>query len=399
MKLLADSIDREQKLLDLLKARGQTTRETYREDLELQIKNLQAQIVTWNDKSLALSQRLATYKDLQAKITREQALYNQLASSIQNVDLNKSLDQEDVVIMEAASPALPVKHNYLLRLLYGVVGGTVLGFLIVFGLIRLDDKINSPLDLSENIDYPLLGEIPLVKLDPKTKRVPLLSEDDQRFEFLEHHRDIRSSILYARSDLARPRSILVTSAAPGEGKSTLSSNLATTFALSGFRVLLIDADLRKGVLHTIFEQPFSPGLSDYLQGGVSWREVIQATRILNLDLLPRGKVPARAGDLLLSAPADHLILESMVEYDLVIWDTAPLFAAHDASNICSKVDGIIFMARVRHSSVSLVRHALDDLAQKNAKIFGIILNAVKAGQHGHYNKYRYREYGAVTAEV
>jgi succinoglycan biosynthesis transport protein ExoP len=399
MKDLADSIDREQKLLDALKARSQTARDTYREDLDLQIKNLQAQIVTWNDKSLELSQRLGTYQDLKSKITREQALYNQLASSIQNVDLNKSLDQEDVVIMEAASPAAPISHNYLLRLLYGVAGGLAVGLLIIFGLIRLDDKINSTIDLEENIDYLLLGEIPLARLDPKSKRVPLLAEEDQRFEFLEHHRDIRSSILYGRSDLARPRSVLITSAAPGEGKSTLAANLATTFAFSGFRVLLIDADLRKGVLHTIFEQPFGSGLSDYLQGRVGWREVVQTTRIPNLDLLPRGKVPARAGDLLLSAAADHLLLESMEEYDLVLWDTAPLFAAHDASNICSKVDGILFMARVRHSSIHLVRAALEDLAQKNAKILGVVLNAVEAGQHGHYHKYRYREYGAVTAEV
>ncbi|MEI9999456.1 MAG: hypothetical protein WDO13_09955 [Verrucomicrobiota bacterium] len=214
-----------------------------------------------------------------SKIAREQALYSQLSASIQNVDLNKSMDQADVVIMEAASPGRPVKRNYLLWLGFGAGGGMILGSGLVFLLARLDDKINSPLDIEENFDLRLLGEIPFMRVDKKSKRVPLLAEDDNRFDFLEHHRDIRSALFFGASMETRPRSLVITSAVPGEGKSTLSANLAVTFALSGINVLLIDADMRRGILHTTFNLPLKPGLSNCLQGEVSWREVVHPTAI------------------------------------------------------------------------------------------------------------------------
>jgi capsular exopolysaccharide synthesis family protein len=396
MKKMNEAIDEEQKFLDVLKARNEKDTDQRLEEMQLAMKNLEQQIKIWNDRSLELSQRLGTYQELKSKLTREQALYSQLSASIQNVDLNKSLDQADVVIMEAASTARRIGHLYLLWLLGGAAAGAIVGFIIVLAMVLLDDKINSPLDIEEGIDFPLLGEIPLARLDRKSKRVPLLSDDDERYDFLEHHRDIRSALFFGSSIETRARSLVITSAAPGEGKSTLTANLAATFAFSGISVLLIDADLRRGIQHTIFGVPAKVGLSNYLQGEVPWREVVRNTKIPNLDLLPRGKVMSRAGDLLLTAAADFLIQESLAEYDMVLWDTAPLFAAHDAADLCSRVEGVLFMARVRHSSINLVRAALGDLVQRKARIVGVVLNAVKAGQPGYYSKYRYKEYSSVS---
>jgi len=274
------------------------------------------------------------------------------------------------------------------------------GVILIYIVNRFDEKIDSPLELQESVEFPIVGQIPLIKLDKKTKRVPLLGEKDQRQEFLEHHRYIRSALLFQAADSHKIKSLMISSAAPGEGKSTLAGNLASVFAHSGIRTLLIDADLRKGIQHGLFEIPVSPGLSECLQGMVSWREVVHQTHTLNLDVIPRGKIYERAGDLLLDHATDVLIGETAAsEYDMVIWDTAPLLAVNDAANLCSKIDAVLFVARVRHSTINSVTAALDDLSQRNAKIFGIVLNAVEPNQPGYYDKYRYKEYYATHAEA
>jgi len=400
MVALTDKINQEQKFLDLLKTRNVETRDTYLQDLNLQIKNLQTQIEVSNTKSLQLSERLATYQQLKDKLGREQTLYNQLASSIQTVNMNKSLDQDYVIILEAASPAMPIDPNDPLQIACGLLIGLLAGVVLMYIVNRFDERIDSPLELQESVEYPIVGQIPLIKFDKKTKRVPLLSEKDQRQEFLEHHRYIRSALLFQSAGSNKIKSLMISSAAPGEGKSTLAGNLASVFAHSGVRTLLIDADLRKGIQHGLFEIPVSPGLSECLQGMVSWREVVHQTQTLNLDVIPRGKIYERAGDLLLERITSALIEETAAsEYDMVIWDTAPLLAVNDAANLCSKIDAVLFVARVRHSKINSVMAALDDLAQRNAKIFGIVLNAVEPNQPGYYDKYRYKEYYATHAEA
>jgi capsular exopolysaccharide synthesis family protein len=399
MIALSDAINKEEKFLELLKTRSVMARDSHRKDLEFQIKNLEHQIVEWNNKSLDLSQRLGTYEQLKSKITREQALYNQLASNISNVNVNKSLDQEDIVTMEPASPASAISPDYPHQLIYGFFYGLSAGLAAIYFINRLDDKIDSPLDLEENIEFPLIGQIPLAIRDKRTKCVPLLSETDQRHALVESHRNIRSLILFQPSNASKPRSLLISSAIPNEGKSTLTANLAITFSLSGIRTLLIDADLRRGIQHTFFEAPVSPGLAEYFQQENSWHEVIRKTRFPNLDLMTRGKVSQQAGDLLLGSATDLLFQESITEYDMVLVDSAPILAVDDAANLCSKVDGILFVARVGCSSIHLVRSALEEMSQRNAKILGIVLNAIESDQPGYYDKYRYKQYYATKTEA
>lgn len=396
MIALTDAIAKEEKFLDLLKSKSVQERKAHQEDLELQIQNLQKQIADWNTRSLDLNQRLGTFELLKSKITRNQTMYNDLASSVQNVNLNNSIDQEDVIIMEQSSPAALIPVSYELQLTYGALVGALVGAGVLYLINRLDDKVNSPMMIEGMFGFPIVGQIPLAIRDKKNKRVPLIEEQDTRHMLVESHRNIRSSIFFRSSIRIQPKSLLISSSAPGEGKSTLAANLAITFAFAGARTLLIDADLRRGVLHEFFEAPVSPGFSDYLQQNISWREIVQGTKFAGLDIIPRGKVPHHAGELLLGMLVDMLLQESAAEYDIVLWDSAPLLAADDTANLCSRVEGVIFVVRVNYSSVHSVNAAVDILSQRNAKIFGLVLNAVEPNQPGYYDRYRYKQYYATT---
>jgi capsular exopolysaccharide synthesis family protein len=405
MIALSDTIDKEQKFLDLLKTKDSQERDAHQEDLKLQIQNLEKQIVDWNQKSLDLNQRLATFQLLKSKITREQTMYNQLESSIQNVHLNTSMDQEDVVIMDQASPASLIPVDYERQLINGALFGALAGAAILHLLNRLDDKVNYPVMVEAMYPYPIIGQIPFALVDTKGKRkraprVPLIAVNDARHILVESYRNIRSSIFFRSSVKVQPKTLLIGGASPAEGKSTLTANLGITFAFAGLRTLLIDADMRRGILHDLFEAPISPGLSDYLQQKVSWREVVQRTKFSGLDLITRGKTPHHAGELLLSVLIDLLFQESGAEYDMVLCDSAPLLAADDTSNICSRVDGVIVVIRVNHSSIHAINGAMNILTHRNAKIFGLVLNGVQENQPGnYYDRYRYKDYYATESQT
>ena len=264
-----------------------------------------------------------------------------------------------------------------------------MGVLLIVFINRIDNRIKSPLEIMENFDLPVLGCIPHAKVESSNKRVPLLKENDPRHVLMESHRNIRSSISIRPIKL---RSFMIISAEPEEGKSTLAANLALSFAFSGIRTLLIDADLRRGVLHKLFQTPSRLGLSEYLHHEMPWRDAVQSTQIPNLYLIVKGQVMFQAGDLFQSTSMDLLTQESIAEFDMVIWDCAPILAMNDGANICTKVDGVVFVVRIGKSRIELIRAALEELSQKGANTVGIVANCVEPRQPGYHNKYQYKQY-------
>jgi capsular exopolysaccharide synthesis family protein len=208
---------------------------------------------------------------------------------------------------------------------------------------------------------------------------------------VEAFRNLRSSLLYMAEPGERPRTLLVTSSVPNDGKSFTAANLAITMAGAGSRVLLVDADLRKGALHHRFEVASEPGLSEVLGRGLIWETAVQTTRFSKLFLLPRGAFTPNSSELFLNEATRNFLKEAAARYDYVLLDTVPVMAADDVNSLAPQVDGVLFVIRAIFTSARVARAALYSLYQRQVRVLGLIFNAVPPRSIDYYY-YKYRDY-------
>jgi capsular exopolysaccharide synthesis family protein len=190
---------------------------------------------------------------------------------------------------------------------------------------------------------------------------------------------------------SRPKTILITSSIPNEGKSLTSANFAITMAETGSRVLLVDADLRKGVLHERFGLNSGPGFSEALKEGRNWAEIVQPTRTRNLFLLSRGATTQRSSEFFIGEMTQKFLKDAAAQYDYVIMDTAPVMAADDVTSLAPHMDGVLFVIRSEYTSGRVARAALELLYQRQVRVLGLVFNAVRPSG-GDYYYYKYKDY-------
>jgi hypothetical protein len=224
--------------------------ETRRKSIGKQMENLQSNIKEWEKKALELSQQLAQFNRLKGKVERQKTLYDRLTNNLKDVDVSQVVDGGDQVgIMESATTPVSVRPGLVRSLLVGLGFGAFAGLVILILLDRIDDRTASFTEFQHYFTENILGQIP----KEKTKGpLNLLQPDDARHVFAESYRNVRSSIFFMPYEGPRPKTLLVTSAVPSEGKSTVSANLAITMAHSGAKTLLVDGDLRRGALRETF---------------------------------------------------------------------------------------------------------------------------------------------------
>jgi capsular exopolysaccharide synthesis family protein len=392
---LNDEISKQENLIKLFRADAVEKLSTRRNSIGKQMENLQSNIKEWESKALDLSQRLAQFNRLKGKVDRLKALYDRLTNSLKDVGVSQSVDAGDQIsIMERASVPTSVRPGLLKSLLIGLGCGAVAGIAILLLLDRIDDRMASFGEFQHHFSENVLGQIPREKTKGK---VSLLQPDDARHIFAESYRNIRSSIFFMPYDGPRPKTLLVTSAVPNEGKSTISANLAITFALSGARTLLIDGDLRRGAQREAFDISSKIGFSEVLKGEVNWQEVVVPTAYQNLFVLPRGKTLSQPSEHLLRDSTDRFLQDVYHQYDYIIIDSSPVLAADDTTSLAPKIDATLFVVRLSYTSARLTKKSLELLYNRQVNVPGVILNYVDTSLPEYYY-YQYSEYYNTPAD-
>ena len=388
---LDEQIAKGEALLVTYKQLSQEALQSRQGSIKVQIENLEKTIKIWEGKALDLARRIADWDKIRSKIDRTKAQYDRLNGNLRSMDVQRNTDQDTVAILGHATPARKIQLELNKLLLIGGVAGFVIGLLILFTLDKLDDRIGSFFEFRERFPEALLGQVPR---ELGKTGITMLTSNDPRHALLESFRTLRSSIIFLPVEGVRPKTLLVTSATPGEGKTTIAANLAITFAFSGAKTLLVDADLRLGRIAKAFNIDSEVGLSDVLRQRTHWREVIVPTSTPNLSILPRGKTLPHPAEHFLGKVTDQLLQELYSEFDYIIFDTPPVMAADDVLSLAPKIDGTIFVIRFSTSSARRSRTAINLLAQRQANLLGVVCNDVRLAEseYGYGNYYQYSAY-------
>ncbi|HEY5914230.1 MAG TPA: polysaccharide biosynthesis tyrosine autokinase [Verrucomicrobiae bacterium] len=384
---LDEEIATQERLVNISRAETLQQLANRRQALQLELTNLQSAFGEEDVKALESSRKMADYDRMRLDLRRLEASYDRLLGVIQTVDVSKTVDQENVGVLEPASVARPIPRlvrNTALALLAALA----LSVAVVYCLGVFDDRFASPLELADCLSAEVLGQIPAISLKhPKGQLAPSFFER-QRFEFLESFRNLRSSLLFMRNGETRPKTILITSSLPREGKSTVTLYLAATMAMANSRVLLVDGDMRRASLHKFFGAAPFPGLAEVLNGEVSPGDVIVQCGLDNLFLLPAGAARRNPGELVLSPEWSRVMAELYPHFDYILIDSPPLLATDDAASLAPTVDGVVMIVRGLFTSARQAHRGLDLLRQRQAHVLGLVFNRARSSAY-EYHSYQH----------
>ena len=393
--LIQETIQKLQQNEDAVKVEIQFALKQYYSQLEaLSIKEKAARRVEseWEEQALEIDRKQKEYDGLQRNLTRLQGLYDLIFNRLQEVDISAGIQMESVRILErATTPGGPLKPRNLQSLFLAALIGLALGIGLIFTLEFMDDSIRYPEEALLSLGIPCLGLVPTAHWKQENDTSYWIGSVDLSSGFAEAYRNIRSALLLSPS--GRPFKVLaVTSAVPKEGKTTTSANLATSFAQTGHRVLLVDVDLHRGGLHRVFGLQAGRGLTEILTGHSTLEQVVQHTSVAGLDLVGTGAFPDNPAELVLRREMKEFLAEVSQKYDLVVLDSPPVLAVSESTVIASQADATLLVVWSGRTSRKLVHVAVRQLLSRGANLLGCVLNNLDLTRMGSYGASSYYHY-------
>ncbi|EMI4197577.1 polysaccharide biosynthesis tyrosine autokinase [Acinetobacter baumannii] len=337
-------------------------------------------------------QYLQLYREVEVKTQ----LYTALLNSYQQLRIAKAGEIGNVRIVDTAiEPVQPIKPKKLLVLILSVFVGGFIGTLIALLRNMLRTGIKNSGQIENELDLPVYATVPRspiqesrIKILKKKKSIPILAVKNSDDIAIESLRSIRTAIHFALAN-AKNNIIMIAGPSPEVGKSFISTNLATIFAQGDKRVLLIDADMRRGYMHKYFDVDVKPGLSELLSGQADLQKVLHKTQVTNLDVITRGKSPTNPSEILSSNQFKELLEQLQSQYDHIIIDTPPVLAVTDGI-IISQYTGVnLIVARYAKSQMKELELTVNRFEQAGVKVNGFILNDIQRASAGYGYGYNY----------
>lgn len=337
-----------------------------------------------------LNEKAIQYNILKREVDTNKSIYETILQRLKETEVSSGITASNVQVVDyATTPLVPYKPKIFLNLVYAVFAGLFGGFLISFLLEHLNNSVNSLEEIRDRMRFPVLGGIFKVN-QKKELNIPLEKAFllAPKSHFAESFRTIRVSLLLSAPGNP-PRTILVTSSQPEEGKTTVSINLAVSFAQAGSKVLLMETDFRRPRISKVFGKN-GIGLTSYLTGNATLEEVIKEVDIPNLSVMPTGQLPVNPAELLGSDEMKKLLDIVSNEFDQIILDGPPVIGIADSLVISSIVDGTVIVARAGKTPRAALTGVIERLWSFNAHVLGVILNGLDTGRQSyHYKNYYY----------
>ncbi len=348
------------------------------------------------------------YQQLKREAENDKTLYDELVRKIKEAGINAGFQNSAIRIADNARPAAkPVFPQKILTLMLSLLLSALLSVGAAIAADLVDSTVKDPEQATRMLQVDVVGTLPEIKrgqmlaltrtfkpLDPDNPGLELLPTAESSgsyrstLSYEEAIRTLRNSILLSDLD-RRMRSILLTSASPGEGKSTISAHLAVSHAEQGKKTLLIDADLRRPSQHNRFGVSNAIGLSTALTGVLPWRDVVlKSPHSPSLNLMPSGPSSRRASDLIGQLMVD-ILEEASRDYDLIVIDAPPILGFAEPLQLASAVDGVVVITRAGETSRKAVATVLVTLERLRTNVVGLVLNQVKKNMSDSYSYYGY----------